>query len=79
MRAGQELFRIDAEGGFEAAIGVPETSIAEITLGMPVTINIGLAQHDGSSDKSSTDRLEKVDTALYAAKKAGRNKVVAVD
>jgi len=40
VQAGQELFQIDAEGGFEAAIGVPETSISEITLGMPVTVNI---------------------------------------
>ena len=40
VQAGQELFQIDAEGGFEAAIGVPETSISEITLGMPVSVNI---------------------------------------
>jgi two-component system cell cycle response regulator len=46
---------------------------------MQITISIGLAQYDVSSDKSSIDLLEKADTALYAAKKAGRNKVVAVD
>ncbi len=38
VQAGQRLFRIDAEGGFEAAFGVPETTIARVVLGMPATV-----------------------------------------
>ena len=40
VQAGQKLFQIDAEGGFEAAFGVPETTIAQIVLGMPVAVNL---------------------------------------
>ncbi len=40
VQPGQEIFRIDAEGGFEAAFGVPETSIAQVALGMPATVII---------------------------------------
>ncbi len=40
VRAGQELFQIDAEGGLEAAFGVPETTIDQVVLGMPAVINI---------------------------------------
>lgn len=40
VRAGQELFRIDAEGGLDAAFGVPETSIGQIVLGMPASITL---------------------------------------
>ncbi len=32
------MFVIDAEGGFEAAIGVPETAIDKILLGMPASV-----------------------------------------
>ncbi len=40
VRAGQELFRIDAEGGLDAAFGVPETTIAQIILGMPASVKL---------------------------------------
>lgn len=40
VRAGQELFRIDAAGDLQAAIGVPETTIAHIALGMPGTVTV---------------------------------------
>ena len=40
VQAGQELFQIDAEGGVEAAFGVPETSIDRVVLGMPASITM---------------------------------------
>ncbi|MGI9520212.1 MAG: efflux RND transporter periplasmic adaptor subunit [Hyphomicrobiaceae bacterium] len=38
VRAGQILFRIDAEGGFEAAFGVPENTISQVVAGMQATV-----------------------------------------
>jgi RND family efflux transporter MFP subunit len=40
VQAGQELFTLEAEGGFDAVFGVPETSISEVTLGMPTTVRV---------------------------------------
>ena len=40
VRAGQELFQLDAEGGFEAAFGVPETLIDQVVLGMAALVDI---------------------------------------
>lgn len=41
-----------------------------------VTISIGIAAHSGSKDQSPMDLIKKADDALYAAKNAGRNRVV---
>ncbi len=38
--AGQELFRIDAAGGRQVSIAVPETIIAQVGLGMPATVTV---------------------------------------
>ncbi len=38
VRAGQTVFRLDAERGVEVAIGVPETAIDQVRLGMPATV-----------------------------------------
>ena len=40
VQAGQELFQIDAKGGFEAAFGVPETAIDRVVLGMPASVSM---------------------------------------
>lgn len=40
VRAGQMVFQIDAEGGLEAAFGVPETVIGQIALGMPAQVQV---------------------------------------
>ena len=40
VQAGQTVFRIDAKGGMQAAIGVPETTIAQLVLGMPATVTV---------------------------------------
>ncbi len=38
VAAGQKLFEINAEGAVEVALDIPETTIAQITLGMPVSV-----------------------------------------
>ena len=40
VQAGQTVFRIDAKSGQQAAIGVPETTIAQLVLGMPATVSV---------------------------------------
>ncbi len=40
VRAGQTVFRINAAGGMQAAIGVPETRIGQLVLGMPATVTV---------------------------------------
>jgi RND family efflux transporter MFP subunit len=40
VAAGQELFRIDAAGGRQVSIAVPETTIAQVSLGMPATVTV---------------------------------------
>jgi len=40
VQAGQTVFRMDAKGDRQAAIGVPETTIAQLVLGMPATVVI---------------------------------------
>jgi two-component system cell cycle response regulator len=42
----------------------------------PVTVSIGLAEWQGHSDSAET-LIKRADAALYAAKRAGRNRVVA--
>jgi len=46
-----------------------------ISLGKPVTVSIGLASCPADAGEASV-LLEKADEAMYAAKKAGRNRVV---
>ena len=43
---------------------------------IPVTVSIGLAQWQGASDTAEA-LIRRADQALYAAKRAGRNRVVA--
>jgi len=41
-----------------------------------VTISTGIAAHAGSEDQSPLDLIKRADEALYAAKSAGRNRVM---
>jgi RND family efflux transporter MFP subunit len=45
VRAGQKLFEINAEGSLEVSFDIPETIIARITPGMPVSIAFPTAQN----------------------------------
>jgi len=40
VQAGQALFRIEAEDGFDAVFAVPETAISDIVLGMPASVQV---------------------------------------
>jgi two-component system cell cycle response regulator len=53
---------------------VPFTSRSGATF--PVTVSIGIAEWQGPSDTPEA-LVKKADDALYAAKRAGRNRVVA--
>lgn len=49
-------------------------AIANLPVGLPLTISIGLASHRSGEDPAHT--FERADQALYAAKRAGRNRVM---
>lgn len=42
VQAGQTLFQLDAEGGFKAAFGIPETAVSQVVLGMPASVTLPL-------------------------------------
>ena len=44
-----------------------------------VTISIGLAQYDSKKDESGIDLIKKADSALYLAKRRGRNMTIKYD
>ncbi len=44
VAAGQKLFEINAEGAVEVAFDIPETTISQITLGMPASVGFSTAQ-----------------------------------
>ena len=48
-------------------------AVADLPLGFPVTISIGVAQHQAG--ESVDDMLARADKALYRAKGNGRNRV----
>ncbi len=39
VRAGQKLFEINAEGALEIAFDIPETTVSQIVIGMPVAVS----------------------------------------
>ena len=58
LRAGEKLFDVDAEGALEVAFDVPETTIARISIGMPVTIR--LASGNGCGCAGRVTEIGKV-------------------
>lgn len=40
VQSGQRVFRIDAKGGMQAAVGIPETAIARVAIGMPAVVTL---------------------------------------
>ena len=56
-------------------IAAGPVTVAEAAANVPVTISIGVATREGPNDTPET-LLKRADDALYAAKNAGRNRVV---
>jgi diguanylate cyclase (GGDEF)-like protein len=76
-RYGGEEFVVIIPGvSAEDAISIGERVRANVETGSPVTISIGISQYKTISE--SLERLiQDADTALYEAKRTGRNKIVA--
>lgn len=68
------------EGGRIACERLRETAVAHrFEYGeslLQITVSIGIAQYDGSTDQSPSELIRKADQALYDAKEGGRNRVV---
>lgn len=52
-------------------------AIANLPLGLPLTVSIGVAGHRPGEESAAT--FARADQALYAAKRGGRNRVVAAE
>jgi diguanylate cyclase (GGDEF)-like protein len=80
---GEEFIVLLVEADAEAALHAAERIRAAVaSLGPPriplrVTVSAGVAIHQGLFERTSFESLvARADTALYAAKKAGRNRVI---
>ena len=74
---GEEFLLLLPNTGAEAAIRVAErvrAAVADAPAPVPVTVSIGLATWDSETPEAL---LQRADEALYAAKQAGRNRVMA--
>lgn len=91
LRAGDGLYRIggdefvvllddmDAAGAAVLAERIRRV-VASTPLGaVPVTVSIGVAAHTGPSRGDYGDMFARADRALYAAKRAGRDRIVLDD
>ncbi len=68
----------DVDGAVEAGERIRERLAREVFQGRKVTVSIGVAEYPRHG-KSPTDLIASADWALYAAKDAGRDRVVAAD
>src|SRR3954471_2478376 len=74
---GEEFLVLLPDTGADAAVHFPERMRAEVAAAptpVPVTVSIGVATWDGEAPE---DLLHRADEALYAAKEAGRDRVMA--
>lgn len=79
-RYGGEEFLMLFEGPLQQARVQCEfvrEAIANLPLGLPLTVSIGLAGRRAGEDSAAT--FARADQALYAAKRGGRNRVVLAD
>ncbi len=65
VQAGQMLFQLDAEGGIEASFGLPETLLAQVTIGMPASV--ALPRRAELADATITE----IDNAIVVAENIG--------
>jgi diguanylate cyclase (GGDEF)-like protein len=81
---GEEFALILQDGAARDAVRVAEQVRAAVEalqiphergVGGVVTVSIGVAGRDGPADESPIELFARADGALYAAKKAGRNRV----
>ncbi len=74
------LTNTDLEGATQLAerirLTIAEREIKASELALPVTVSVGVTQLKAA--ETSLDLLERTDKQLYAAKAAGRNRVVAI-
>ena len=83
---GEEFLAFPASAPVDAALGLAERLrllVEQLSVEIPsseevarVTISAGVAGADSVAQGSVTDLIERADRALYAAKAAGRNRVV---
>jgi diguanylate cyclase (GGDEF)-like protein len=64
------------DGGAEIAERI-RAQVAAVQFSVPITVSVGIA--DGTSRDTPEEVFERADQALYRAKKAGRNRVIADD
>ncbi len=64
-------------GAERLRVGIESSRIEHDGVALDVTVSAGVAGRDGSADTPG-DLLKRADDALYAAKRAGRNRVCAV-
>jgi diguanylate cyclase (GGDEF)-like protein len=77
-RFGGEEFAVILPGtGMQEALARAETMRAAFDRdSFPTTVSVGVAAAIPSAERSPTDLLRDADTALYAAKRQGRNRVI---
>ena len=64
------------DGGAEIAERI-RAQVAAVQFSVPITVSVGIA--DGTSRDTPEEVFERADQALYRAKNAGRNRVIADD
>lgn len=79
---GEEFLMLLPEASLEAAIAVAErlrngVQATPIEPVGAVTLSLGVARWDAESGEAPSEALKRADRALYAAKRAGRNRVIA--
>lgn len=78
-KTGQEGAHRTALRILEAVRALPEHKMLPKKISMPVTVSIGVASCPHRKTKALTQLIQSADSALYDAKRAGRNRVALFD